>query len=135
MRYRAAIILIRMVIQKRATKRVTKIVTKQDFQGLQWKASENAAQFYIIRNINLLKGYNRGYSRMIFFAFHILWLLGYPKRIKNRTTGKPASAGQVARHRAEQSRNSRAVAGAIFCIVAVRSALRPDAKRGTSCGR
>ena len=39
-----------------------------------------------------------------------------PKRIKNRTTGKPASAGQVARHRAMQSRKYRAVAGAIFCI-------------------
>ena len=39
-----------------------------------------------------------------------------PNRIKNRTTGKPASAGQVARRGAVQSRNSRAVAGAIFCI-------------------
>ena len=39
-----------------------------------------------------------------------------PKRIKNRTTGKPASAGQVARHRAVQSRKYRSVAGAIFCI-------------------
>ena len=39
-----------------------------------------------------------------------------PKRIKNRTTGKPASAGQVARRRAVQSRKYRAVAGAIFCI-------------------
>ena len=39
-----------------------------------------------------------------------------PKRMKNRTTGKPASAGQVARRRAVQSRKYRAVAGAIFCI-------------------
>ena len=39
-----------------------------------------------------------------------------PKRIKNRTTGKPAAAGQAARHRAVQSRKYRAVAGAVFCI-------------------
>ena len=65
---------------KRTTKQVTKIVTEQDSQGLQWKASENDAEFYIIRNINLLKGYYRGYSRIIFFVFHILWLLGSPKK-------------------------------------------------------
>lgn len=44
---------------------------KQDFQGLQWKASENDVKFYIIRNINLLNYYYPVYSRMIFFAFHI----------------------------------------------------------------